>query len=780
MTKPRLVLYIIVIAALLAGERTLPLAADRVASPASEDAVDSQAFLRSHMTPAGPPASASAAAVEKLLAQMTLKEKVGQMTQLTIETIVDGKDQDIHLNPEKLHKAIAEYGAGSILNVYDQALPLEKWHEIQRAIQAEAKSTRLQIPVLYGIDSIHGTTYVEGGTLFPQPLAMAATWNPELMLRGSQISAAETRKAGIPWAFSPVLDVGRQPLWPRLYETFGEDTYLATVMGVAAVRGYEGDDISSPTHVSSSLKHYIGYSYPTTGGDRSPALIPESTLREYFLPTFAAAIQAGAHTVMVNSAEVNGIPGHVNGYLLKTVLRDELGFQGVVVSDWQDIERLVTAHHIVATEKEATRLAILAGIDMSMVPLDYRFSDLLLQLVQEGQVPEARINEAVRRILTLKYQLGLFSDPLRGSEASTKLATPESRQASLTAAQESITLLKNENRTLPLAKSARVLVTGPDAGSLIPLNNGWSYTWQGNKASAYPTQGYATIVDAIRQKIGADHVTYVPGASYDKETDIAQATEAATAANVDAIVVCLGEWAYAETPGNIADLALPEAQIHLAQKMIESGKPVILVLTEGRPRLIRPIADSTRAIVMAYNPGNEGGQAIADILFGDVNPSGKLPITYPRYANMLFTYDHKMLEGDYDENAALFAPQFEFGYGLSYTNFAYSDLQVMMTPGVTSGDQRIQVEVTVKNTGDRAGKEVLELFADEQAASITPPLKRLKRFAKILLQPGESTRYVFSLHKEDLSFINAENKSVIEPGLFDVQIGGLKQTFAWK
>src|SRR5271156_3416157 len=782
MTMSRLALYIIVIAVLFAGARSLPLAAghavNRAAAPASVDAVDSQAFLQSHMTPAGPAASASAAAVEKLLAQMTLKEKVGQMTQLTIETIVDGKDQDIHINPEKLHKAIAEYGVGSILNVYDQALSLEKWHEIQRAIQAEAKKTRLQIPVLYGIDSIHGTTYVEGGTLFPQPLAMAATWNPELMLRGSQISAAETRKAGIPWAFSPVLDVGRQPLWPRLYETFGEDTYLATVMGVAAVRGYEGDDISSPTQVSSSLKHYIGYSYPTTGGDRSPAMIPESTLREYFLPTFAAAVKAGAHTVMVNSAEVNGIPGHVNGYLLKTVLRDELGFQGVVVSDWQDIERLVTAHHIVATEKEATRLAILAGIDMSMVPLDYRFSDLLLQLVQEGQVPEARINEAVRRILTLKYQLGLFSDPLRGSEASTKLATPESRQASLTAAQESITLLKNENRTLPLAKSARVLVTGPDAGSLIPLNNGWSYTWQGNKASAYPAQGYATIVDAIRQNIGADHVTYVPGASYDKETDIAQATEAATAANVDAIVVCLGEWAYAETPGNIADLALPDAQIHLAQKMVESGKPVILVLTEGRPRLIRPIADSTRAIVMAYNPGNEGGQAIADILFGDVNPSGKLPITYPRYANMLFTYDHNALEGDYEENAPLYAPQFAFGYGLSYTNFAYSDLQV--TPSTASSDQKIQVAITVKNTGDRAGKEVLELFVNEQAASVTPPLKRLKRFAKVLLQPGETRRYTFELTKEDLSFINAENKPVLEPGLFDVQIGGLKQTFAWK
>src|SRR5580704_8842014 len=775
MTPARLGLYIIVIAVLLAGARSLPLAANRAAD---QGAVDSQAFLESHVTPAGPAAGTFAPSVEKLLAQMTLQEKVGQMTQLSIATIVDGKDQDIHINPEKLHKAIAEYGAGSILNVYDQALPLEKWHEILRAIQAEAKNTRLQIPVLYGIDSIHGTTYVEGGTLFPQPLAMAATWNPELMLRGSQISAAETRKAGIPWSFSPVLDVGRQPLWPRLYETFGEDTYLATVMGVATVRGYEGQDISSSVTVSSSLKHYIGYSLPTTGSDRSPALIPESALREYFLPPFAAAVEAGAHTVMVNSGDVNGIPGHANGYLLKTVLRDELGFQGVVDSDWQDIERLVTGHHIAATEKESTRISILAGIDMSMVPLDYRFSDLLLQLVQEGQVPEARIDEAVRRILTLKYQLGLFTDPLRGIAANTMLGSPESRRASLAAAQESITLLKNENRTLPLAKTARVLVTGPDADSLIPLNNGWSYTWQGNKTSAYPTQGYATLLGAIREKIGADHVTYVPGASSNQETDIAQATSAATAANVDAIVVCLGEWAYAETPGNIADLALTDAQIHLAQKMLESGKPVILILTEGRPRIIRPIAGGVSAILMAYNPGNEGGQAIADILFGDVNPSGKLPITYPRYANMLFTYDHKTLEGVAGENAPLYVPQFEFGYGLSYTQFAYSDLQV--TPPWGSGAQRIQVAVTVKNTGDRAGKEVVQLYLNELAASITPPLKRLKRFAKIQLQPGDSRRYTFELRPEDLSFINAENKRVVEPGVFNVQIGGLKQSFEWK
>jgi beta-glucosidase len=785
MTKPRLALYIIVIAVLLAGARTLPLVASRSevgtstgAADLATGAVDSQAFLQSHMAPAGPAASASAPAVEKLLARMTLKEKVGQITQLTIQTIVDGKDQDIQINPEKLHKAIAEYGVGSLLNVYDQALSLEKWHEILRAIQAEAKNTRLQIPVLYGIDSIHGTTYVEGGTLFPQPLAMAATWNPELMLRGSQISAAETRKAGIPWTFSPVLDVGRQPLWPRLYETFGEDTYLATVMGVATVRGYEGQDISSSVTVSSSLKHYIGYSLPTTGSDRSPALIPESALREYFLPPFAAAVEAGAHTVMVNSGDVNGIPGHANGYLLKTVLRDELGFQGVVDSDWQDIERLVTGHHIAATEKESTRISILAGIDMSMVPLDYRFSDLLLQLVQEGQVPEARIDEAVRRILTLKYQLGLFTDPLRGMDANTTLGSPESRQASLTAAQESITLLKNENRTLPLAKSARVLVTGPDADSLIPLDNGWSYTWQGGKASAYPTKEYATILGAIRQKIGTDRVTYAPGAAFDKELDVAQAAAAASASNVDAIVVCLGEWAYAETPGNIPDLALPDAQIHLVQKLLESGKPVILVLTEGRPRIIRPVAAGASAILMAYNPGNEGGRAIADILFGDVNPSGKLPITYPRFANMLFTYDRKTLEGDEGAATPLYAPQFEFGYGLSYTNYAYSDLQV--TPAIATGAQQIQVAVTVKNTGDRAGKEIIQLYLNEQAASITPPLKRLKRFAKIQLQPGETRRYTFELSPADLSFINAEDKRVVEPGVFQVQIGGLTRSFEWK
>ncbi len=743
------------------------------ADDAASGIVDSQTFLKKNSTPAGPPASASAAAVEKLLGQMTLKEKIGQMTQLEIGMVTDGMDQAIRINSEKLHKAVVEYGVGSILNVHDQALSEEKWHEIIRAIQEEAKKTRLHVPVLYGIDTIHGPNYIAEGTLFPQPLAMAATWNPELMLRGSQIAAAETRKAGIPWSFSPVLDAGRQPLWSRLWETFGEDTYLATVMGVATVRGYEGSDLSNPASVSASLKHYMGYSYPTTGGDRSPALIPENTLREYFLPTFAAAVKAGAHTVMVNSSEVNGIPGHANGYLLKDILRGELGLQGFVVSDWMDIKKLVSVHHVAANEKEATRIAVLAGIDMSMVPSDYSFSNLLLELAQEGKVPASRIDEAVRRILTVKYQLGLFDDPLRGIDSKTVIGSPESRHSSLEAARESITLLKNENHTLPLAKTARVLVTGPDADSLIPLNNGWSYTWQGNRESAYP-KDHATILKAIQEKIGAANVTYVPGTTYNKEVDIAKAADAA--AKADAVVLCLGEWAYAETPGNIPDLTLPDAQLNLVLRVLETKKPVILLLTEGRPRIISRIADAANAIVMAYNPGNEGGQAIADILFGDVNPSGKLPITYPRSPNRLFTYDHKAFEGE--DGGAMPPPQFEFGSGLSYTSFSYSDLRV--SPATASGSGTVHVEVTVKNVGGRAGKEVVQLYLNERFASVTPPLKRLKRFAKVLLQPGESRQVSFELTADDLSFIGTDNKRVVEPGVFDVRIGGLQQTFERK
>ena len=472
-------LLVFVVAPLLI---TLPIEGENL----TPGLVDSDTFLRQNMTPAGPPAALFSKKVDKLLSEMTLREKIGQMTQLELGMITDGQDQDVRINPVKLDKAITEYGVGAILNVNREALPESKWQELIRAIQDKAQRTRLKIPVLYGIDSIHGANYVLGATLFPQPLGMAATWNPELMLRGSQVSAAETRKAAIPWVFSPVLDVARQPLWPRLYETFGEDTYLATMMGVAAVRGYEGTNLSTPTSVAATLKHYIGYSDPTNGGDRSPALIPEQTLREYYVPPFAAAVTAGARTVMVNSSEVNGIPGHANRYLLNDVLHGELGFKGFVDSDWGDIQNLVTTHHIAPAERDATQIAILAGIDMSMVPSSYSFSDLLLQLVQEGKVPVSRINDAVRHILTVKFQLGLFDDPLRGAEAPTIIGSPISREASLDAARESITLLKNANHVLPLAKAARILVTGPDADSLIPLDNGWSYTWQGGVEHLYP------------------------------------------------------------------------------------------------------------------------------------------------------------------------------------------------------------------------------------------------------------------------------------------------------
>lgn len=710
--------------------------------------------------------------VRDLLAKMNLREKVGQMTQLEIGMIIDGVGPDIKVSSAKLRKAVVEYGVGSILNVKDDALSVEKWHEIIKQIQAVAAETPLKIPVVYGLDTIHGANYVAGATLFPQPLGMAATWNPELMRQGSRIAAAETRAAGIPWNFSPVLDVGRNPLWPRLYETFGEDSHLATVMGVASVRGYQGDNPSSATSVAACLKHYIGYSLPTTGHDRTPALIPELTLREHFLPPFIAGVKAGALSVMVNSGEVNGIPGHLNAFLLKDVLRGELGFDGVVVSDWEDVKKLVNIHKAVATEKEATRQAILAGVDMSMVPSDYSFSDLLVQLVEERAVPMARIDEAVRRILTMKERLGLFEDPLRGMQAGTVVGSPESRKRALEAARESIVLLKNNKNVLPLAPSTKVLVTGPTADTLLALNNGWTLTWQGNKEAIYP-KDRQTVRGAIAQRLGANAM-YIAGAAYDKEIDIAAAVTAARQADV--VVLCLGELAYAETPGNIDDLTLPDAQLRLAEALAAAGKPIVLVLIEGRPRVIRTIGNAATGIVLALNPGMEGGTAISDVLFGDVNPSGKLPITYPRYPHALRTYDHKAFE-EQDTSFGLkgFQPLFEFGFGLSYTTFSYSGLRVVSA--ATTVDGGVTVSVTVQNTGSRPGMEVVQLYISDHVASVTPPVKRLKRFEKISLAPGASRTLQFKLGHQDLSFIGADLKPTVEPGTFSALIGGLKADF---
>lgn len=748
---------------------------------------DSQAVFR-RLLRAPAPSVEAARKADELLAKMTLEEKVGQMTQLEISMVSTGRNQEIKIDPAKLEKAVVKYGVGSILNVADQALTLDRWHETIRQIQDAAKKTRLKIPVLYGIDTIHGANYVQGATLFPQPLAMAATWNPELMMRASEVAAIETRAAGIPWTFSPVLDIGRQPLWPRLWESSGEDTYLATVMGVASVRGYEGTDLSSPERVAACLKHYMGYGLPLSGRDRTPAWIPEIYLREYVLPPFKAAVDAGARTVMVNSGEINGVPVHVSHFILTDILRKELGFKGVAVSDWEDIKKLVTIHRVAADEKEATRMSVMAGIDMSMVPSDHSFADHLLALAKEGAVPQSRIDEAVRRILTLKFELGLFDDPMPNASLKAKFATPESRRLSLEAAREALTLLKNTNDLLPLGKNRKVLVTGPTADSLISLNNGWTYVWQGSEESLYP-KDRPTIRQAVEMKVGKANISYVPGTrikraptgpsnttptDIDEEVDIAAAARAAR--DADVVVLCLGEGSYTETPGNITDLTLPEPQLKLAEAIAAAGKPVVVVLVEGRPRIISRIADGAGAILMAYNPGNEGGQAIADVLFGDYNPSGRLPITYPRNPNALLNYDHKGYE---NRNTTFgltpFNPQFPFGHGLSYTTFKYDGLRLSRKS--LSERDKLTVNITVTNTGRRAGGEVVQLYVRDLVASITPPDKRLKRFAKIHLEPGQSRTLTFELDRDDLAFIGQNNRPVVEPGDFELLIGGLTEKF---
>lgn len=741
-------------------------------TPAAQDLSDSQSFFDAALK-TGNRVTDSTPQVEALLARMTLEEKVGQMTQLEIGMISNGKGTKARIDPAKLEKAIAKYGVGSIINVADGEFTIDQWHEIIRQIQESAQRTRLKIPVLYGIDSIHGVNYAAGSTLFPQEIGMAATWDPELMTRVAEISALETRACGIPWNFSPVLDLGRQPLWPRFYETFGEDPYLAKVMGVAAVRGYEGTNIADPKHVAACLKHYVGYSFPLSGKDRSPALIPENYLREYFMPTFQAAIAAGAHSIMVNSGDINGVPVHASRYLLTDVLRNEMGFRGMVVSDWEDIKKLVTQHQVAATEKDATRIAILAGIDMSMVPSDYSFSDHLIALVKEGAVPQARIDEAVARVLRLKFELSLFDSALPDTSLKSKFGTAESRAVSLEAARESITLLKNSNNLLPLARGGKILVTGPTADSLVSLNNGWSHTWQGTNSELYP-KDRLTILGAIEAKAGKQNVSYVAGSTLDKEVNITEAAEAAR--HADIVIVCIGEGAYAETPGNIEDLTLDDAQLKLAAALSATGKPVVIVLVEGRPRIINRIVDGAAAILMAYNPGNEGGQAIVDVLFGDYNPGGKLPFTYPRYANALIPYDHKPHElQDTSFGNMASTPQFEFGYGLSYTTFAYSDLKV--EPKSVSGSVEVAVSVNVKNTGRRTGSEVIQLYVSDLVASITPAGKRLKRFAKTHLEPGQNKTLRFTLRSDDLSFIGPNNKSIVEPGEFEVRVAGLTRRF---
>ncbi len=736
------------------------------------------------------------AKAEEILAKMTLEEKVGQMTQVTLDVIGKGDDRFSSYEPfildnELLKRAIVDYKVGSFLNTANnRAFTKEEWYAVISGIQElNSKESRLNIPIIYGVDEIHGATYTAGATMFPQQIGQAASRNVKLVERAAQITAYETRASGISWNFSPVLDLGMDPRFSRMWESFGEDPYLTSVLGVAMIDGYEGknNDIGHPNHLASTMKHFLGYHAVVSGKDRTPAYISEDALREYHLPSFKAAIEAGSHTIMINSGLINGIPVHANYELLTKLLKEELGFEGLVVTDWADIENLHRRDRIAESDKEAIKIAVNAGIDMSMVPYEYeRFFDNLVELVKEGQVKESRIDDAVRRVLKVKIALNLFEKPVTHYKDYPEFGSAEFEQASYDMAAESITLLKNEGDILPLKKNIKVLVTGPNANSMRSLNGAWTYSWQGEKTPEF-TENYNTILKAVQNKIGESNVKYVPGVSYimegkyyEDEKD--QFEEAIAAAEgVDYILLCLGENTYTEKPGDLNDLYLSDNQTELAKQLATTGKPVILILNEGRPRIISKFEKDIHGIVQTYLPGNFGGDAVADVIFGDVNPSGKLPYNYPRYPNALIPYIHKhseeqtAAEGVYNYEAD-YSPQFSFGEGLSYTTFEFTDLTIDKKSINKTGI--INVEVKVVNTGKRIGKEVVELYtSDLYATDITPDVKRLRKFKKIELEPGETRTVSFILNAADLAYINRDGKPLVEPGEFELMIKNLKASF---
>lgn len=716
--------------------------------------------------------------VTRLLKRMTLEEKVGQMTQVTLGVI--GTAQDGEIDTAALARAVRQYQVGSILNVTNHALSLEQWHRVILQIQQSARQNRLQIPVLYGLDAIHGQTYTLGSTLFPHNIALAATRNDLLVKAVNEVTAKELRASGVRWNFAPVLDLGRQPLWSRFPETFGEDVCIARNMGVAAVRGNEGTDLRQPSSVAACLKHYIGYSASRTGKDRTPIYLPEIELREYYLPPFAAAIRSGVASIMINSSEINGTPVHASRYLLTDVLRRELKFDGVAVSDWEDIIRLHTRHFVAASPLAAVAMAVNAGVDMSMVPMDFSFYDLLLEAVRKKLVPESRINEAVGRILTMKYKLGLFGLADPEPAAAANFGQPAYQQLALQAALESMTLLKNEQSVLPLNTSARLLLVGPAAHSITCLNGAWSYTWQGKDPAWYPADS-KTIQQALQETF--PNLLDVPDRGFDDSFAATIQTMKERAAEADAIVLCLGEEAYAESPGNIRDLALPANQQALAQAALATGKPIVLILAEGRPRLITDIAQSSTAILMSYWSGKKTGEAIAAVLSGQYNPAGKLPFSYPRSMGEMVLYDRKPTENVreiFNENVLMngYDPLFAFGHGLSYTRFEYRELKA--DRAVLRGNDTIRLQVRVRNTGSREGQEAVELYTRDQYASITPNTRRLRAYQKITLKAGAEQWVEFRLTRSDLAFVNAALQTVTEPGLFDAMIGSESITFTYQ
>ncbi|CDD33174.1 uncharacterized protein BN762_00892 [Bacteroides sp. CAG:714] len=773
--------------------------------------------------------------VEAWLQKMTLEEKIGQMCELTIDVLqqrtnpfeglnmenlkvadlqkilkkygiekefdlsggIPDKDvmmkiymriqgiesqKGFQLSEAMLDSVIGKYKVGSILNVPNgKAQTVQKWQEIIKRIQ-EKSMEEIGIPCIYGVDQIHGTTYTLGGTFFPQGVNMGATFNRELTRRGAEISAYETKAGSIPWTYAPVTDLGRDPRWPRMWENYGEDCYLNAEMGREAVLGYQGND---PNHigdnsVAACMKHYMGYGVPVSGKDRTPSSITEQDMREKHFAPYLEMVKNGALSVMVNSAMNNGLPFHANYELLTEWLKNDLNWDGMIVTDWADINNLYSRDHIAKDKKEAIKLAINAGIDMSMDPYDWKFCTLLKELVEEGEVPMSRIDDAVRRVLRLKYRLNLFEKPYYDLKDFPLFGSAEHAAAALKAAEESLVLLKNTDGILPLAKGKKILLTGPNANSMRSLNGGWSYTWQGSNAEDC-SEPYNTILEAFTNKFGAENIIYEAGVTYNKKgnwwdenaPEIEKAV--AAAAQADYIVACIGENSYCETPGNLTDLTLSENQRNLVKALAKTGKPIILVLNEGRPRIIADIEPLSKAVVNVMLPGNYGGDALANLVAGDSNFSGKMPYTYPKEINSLITYDYKpcehigkQMEGAYNYDAVVNV-QWAFGYGLSYTTFAYSNLKVDKTS--FTADDVLTFTVDVKNTGNRVGKESVLLFSSDLVASLTPDNRRLRAFDKVELQPGETKTVTLKVKGSDLAFVGYDGKWILEEGDFRMQVG---------
>jgi len=731
--------------------------------------------------------------VNDLISKMTLEEKVGQMTQINLTVIAKGPNRfsssfPMEIDDSRANKALVDFKVGSVLNTINNTAqkPSVWFKNISKIQKIAMNNNRLGIPVIYGIDAIHGTTYTDGATMFPQQITTAASWNPENAYNMAQVCAYETRASSIPWNFSPVLDLGLDPRFPRQFETFGEDPLLVERFGVEMIKGYQGFDnnVSNKHKVAACMKHFVGYHATISGKDRTPAYIPDNVLSEYHIESFKKAIEAGAKTVMINSGLINGIPVHADYNLLINILRNKLGFQGVILTDWEDIRKLHDRDKVAKTQKEAVKIAINAGIDMSMVPYEYeQFFNDLVELVEDGEVSMDRIDDAVKRILELKFELDLFQNPVTNYEDYQDFGSKKHHQLAYKAASESITLLKNNNNILPIKGKPRILVAGPNGNNMRTLNGAWSYSWQGELTDKFAGD-FNTIFEALANKYGKDNVKYVSGVSYKEngsyydmvEDDINKAVSEANKS--DYIVLCLGENTYTEKPGDLNDLNLHQLQIKLAKKLAETGKPIILILNIGRPRLITDIEPFMSAIVNIYLPGNFGGDALSDVLSGKVNPSGKLPYTYPAYPNSLIPYYFKPSEVQNNSQGAYnyvgeVNNLYDFGFGLSYSEFTYSNLEI--NNDQFNLDDSIKISVNVKNSGKIDGSETVQLYSSDLYASLTPDVKRLRDFDKIELKAGEMKTITFELPVSELAFVNSDNQFVVESGKFKLSIDNLSK-----